>query len=135
MKSATSKMVVLCVTAASLIAGGCVERSLLIRSDPAGAEVVVNGELVGVAPVEMHFETYGVFDVVLSLPRHQRLRTTVPVKPPWYEQIPIDFFAENIWPFTVRDRHEVTLSLKPAVQADDAGVGWREEALRKRMEE
>ena len=126
--------VALCVAAASLLLlGGCVERTLIIRSDPPGANLIVNGDPRGVAPVEIPFETYGVFEVVASLPRHQRLHTAVPVKAPWYEQIPIDFFAENIWPFTVKDRHEVTLSLKPTLPADDTGIDRREEQLRERM--
>ena len=128
--------VALCVAAASLLLlGGCVERTLIIRSDPPGANLIVNGDPHGVAPVEIPFETYGIFEVVASLPRHQRLQTAVPVKAPWYEQIPIDFFVENIWPFTVTDRHEVILSLEPTLPADDAGIGRREEQLRERMQE
>jgi len=129
------RVAVLSLASLSLILAGCVERSLLIRSEPAGAEVIVNGEAIGTAPVEMAFETYGIFEVTLSLPRHQRLRTTVPAKPPWYEQIPIDFFAESVWPLTIEDRHEVTLSLKPVLSADDEGIDRREEELREQMEQ
>ena len=118
-----------------LILGGCVERTLLIRSEPGGAHVIVNGDPIGTAPVEMPFQTYGVFEVVLSLPRHQRLRTNVPVKAPWYEQIPIDFFAEVLWPWTIKDQHEVTLSLKPALAADHESIDQGEAALRKRLEQ
>ena len=84
-----------------------------LRSDPPGAAVVVNGADAGIAPVKLHFKTYGAFEVVLAAPRYQRLRAKVPVEPPWYEQIPIDFFAETLWPFTLRDDHVVTLKLEP----------------------
>ena len=77
---------------------GCVERTLILRSDPPGATVVVNGDEVGVAPAKLHFETYGTFEVVMSAPHYRRLRALVPVQPPWYEKIPFDFFSETLWP-------------------------------------
>ena len=104
----------------------------MIRSDPPGATVAVNGAEAGVAPVRVPFTTYGVFEVVLSAPHCQRLRTKVPVEPPWYETMPLDFFAENLWPFTLRDDHEVTLSLKPLQESIAPGLDERERQLRDR---
>ena len=115
-----------------LLCGGCVDRTLLIRSDPPGAAVAVNGADAGIAPVRLNFTTYGVFEVVLSAPRYQRLRTKLPVEPPWYEQMPIDFFAEILWPFTLRDDHEVTLFLKPLQEGVAPGLDEREQELRER---
>ena len=116
----------------SPLCAGCVDRTLMIRSDPPGAAVTVNGAEAGIAPVRLHFTTYGVFEVVLAAPRYQRLRTKVPVEPPWYEHMPIDFFAEILWPFTLRDDHEVTLSLKPLQEGVAPGLDEREQQLRDR---
>jgi len=118
-----------------LFCAGCggVDRTLTIRSDPPGAAVAVNGADAGIAPVRLHFTTYGVYEVVLAAPRCYRLRSKVPVEPPWYETMPIDFFAENLWPFTLRDDHEVTLSLKPAQEGLTPGLGEREQQLRERV--
>lgn len=112
---------------------GCVERKLILRSEPTGARVVLNGDEVGMTPLETHFTTYGVYDVVLSAPNCARLRTTVEVKPPWYETLPLDFFFEHMWPFTLTDRHEFSLALKPSDVTDDHGVDEREKALRDRL--
>jgi hypothetical protein len=113
---------------------GCVERTLTLRSDPPGATVVVNGDYAGTTPVKFPFETYGVFDVVMSYPGHTRLHETVPVKAPWWEKIPIDFFVEDVWPGCVRDDHEATLTLKPAAAADESGIEQREQDRRARMQ-
>jgi len=118
----------------SLLAAGCVERTLMLRSDPPGAMVVVNGRDAGIAPVKVRFETYGVFEVVMSCPRRHRLREEVPVKPPWYEQMPLDFFAEIVWPFTIHDDHEATLTLKPLEEGSEAGIDQREQKLREQVE-
>lgn len=112
---------------------GCVERKLILRSEPTGAKVVLNGDEAGMTPMETHFTTYGVYDVVLSAPSCARLRTTVEVKPPWYETIPLDFFFEHVWPFTLTDRHEFTLALAPSNAADEQSIDEREKALRDRL--
>ena len=39
---------------------GCVERKFMIRSEPEGARVRVNGVLRGVTPLEIPFNDYGV---------------------------------------------------------------------------
>lgn len=44
---------------------GCVERTLRIDSEPAGAVVVLNHREVGVTPCEVEFAHYGTFDVEL----------------------------------------------------------------------
>lgn len=118
----------------ALSTSGCVDRTLVVRSEPPGALVAVNGEEAGVAPVTLHFDTYGVFEVVLSADRHARLRTTVPVHAPWYEKIPLDFFSETLWPGMIRDTHEVTLTLAPLPAGDETGLDQRERQLRDRAE-
>jgi len=46
--------------APALLLPGCVERKLLIRSDPPGAVVLVNGAHAGTTPTEIVFQNYGV---------------------------------------------------------------------------
>lgn len=112
---------------------GCVERKLLLRSNPPGARVLVNGEEAGTTPVDVPFQTYGVFEVVASAPQCARLRTTADIRPPWWETIALDFFVENFWPWTVHDHQTVALTLSP-LSGDEAGVTQRENELRRKME-
>lgn len=113
---------------------GCVERSLSVRSDPPGAQVALNGRDVGMTPLRVPFETYGVYEVVLSVDGHHRLRTPVEVKAPWFQQFPLDFFTEILWPFEIVDEHEVFLALPPFPASDDPVIDTRETELRTRME-
>ncbi len=119
--------------ALALLCGGCVERKILLRSDPPGARVLLNGVDVGATPVDVPFQTYGVFEVVASVPHHARLRTVAPIEPPWWETIPLDLFVENLWPWTVYDHQTVMLTFPPLV-SDEGGVTQREGELRRRME-
>ena len=121
---------------AALALAGCVERSLLIKSEPSGATVMLNGETIGVTPVKTRIETYGVYEAILSAPGCRRLRTTVIVEPPWFERMPLDFISEDIWPGTIRDAHEAMLRLE-ALPTDDTDVliQAREERMRLRMRE
>jgi hypothetical protein len=125
----------LSVLAGLALLTGCVERTLILRSDPPGATVVVNGDELGVAPAKLEFETYGTYDVVMSAPRYRRLHALVPVQPPWYEKIPFDLFYEVVWPGTKLDEHLVTLKLEPLSEDEAAGAGLdeRERQLQERV--
>jgi hypothetical protein len=129
------RRILLSVFAGVALLAGCVDRTMILRSDPPGATVVVNGDDLGVAPAKLHFETYGTFEVVMSAPRCRRLTTQVLVQPPWYEQIPFDFFCETLWPYTIHDDHLVTLKLEPFQENEAAGAGLdeRERQLQERV--
>ena len=120
--------------AALLILSGCVERSLLIKSSPSGAEVFVNGRPAGKTPAVYPFRTYGVYELTAGHPGCRRLRRTVPVRAPWYERIPFDFFAENVWPVAIRDEHEILLELIPVTSADDEAIDRREAEILDRLD-
>jgi PEGA domain-containing protein len=117
-----------------LAAAGCVERSLVIHSDPVGAPVYVNGEPVGNTPLRHEFITYGVYSIEVGplrdekgMLQHESAEREVPVRAPWYQIIPLDFFAEVLWPATIEDVHRVPLfKLK---KASDAEAG-RDAALK-----
>jgi len=128
LRSILASAIVVCALA------GCVERRLFIRSDPAGAEVSVNGQPVGLTPVKVPFVAYGYYDIVASAPGHHRLSKIVEISPPWWEYVPFDFFVEMVWPFRVADEREITLDLVPLSPADDAGLAAREGEMRRWLE-
>jgi hypothetical protein len=93
--------------------GGCVERRLLVRTDPPGAEVTVNGEKVGRAPVRWRFDHYGDVLVEVEKTGYEPTQQVVALRSPWYQKPVVDFFADVLVPARIRDEHEVELRLEP----------------------
>ncbi len=86
------------------VATGCVHREIEILSRPPGARVTFDGRLLDQrTPVRIPFTWYGHHEIVVEKEGYHRERLLVLVKPPWYEQFPIDFFSENLWPGWVND--------------------------------
>ena len=99
---------------------GCVHRRMTIRTDPPGALVEVDGERLGFTPVSTDFLYYGTREVTLSAPGYDTLVVPQPVRPPWYQVFPFEFFADNLFPFRVTNRHEFMYRLRPRDPGLDA---------------
>lgn len=101
------------MTALSL---GCVERRLMITSQPAGALVYLNDQEVGRTPLEVPFTWYGVYDVRLEREGFQTLETKREAERPWWEAPGPDLFAEAIP--NKRVQIDWAFEMQPAVPAD-----------------
>jgi len=101
------------LVALPLLLGACVERRLLVRTDPPGAEVKVNGEPVGRSPTVWRFDHYGTVLVEAELGGHEPVQQAVELRSPWYQKPIVDFFADVVVPARIRDDHEVELRLEP----------------------
>ena len=104
---------------AMVMGAGCLQRTLVITSEPAGAVVWVNDVEVGRTPVETSFTFYGDYDVRLRLDGYEPLSTHRVAATPWYEYAPIDFFAQAVpggvetriaWHFELEPLQERALS-------------------------
>jgi hypothetical protein len=96
-----------------LAAGGCLERELVVDSNPDGALVYMNDQEVGRTPIRREFRWYGTYDVVVRKEGYEPLRTKTPVIAPAWLWVPFDFFVE-ILPFRFTDTHHVRYELKAA---------------------
>lgn len=94
---------------------GCVTRRYTIRSNPPGAQVIVNDELIGPTPVSRSFTYYGDRQITLMKDGYATKTVIQPVKAPWYDNLATEFFTENFIPYTFRDEREFTYNLEPAV--------------------
>jgi len=131
-----------CLACALLAAAtaGCVERKFLITTEvpgtppgmDAGAMVSVNGALQGPTPLDGWFVYYGKYHFTLQKDGFETLQVDQNIPAPWYEWPPIDFFAETIWPFKVRDCREFHYALVPAQGVRPEDVLNRGEVLRSR---
>lgn len=104
-----------------LLCSGCVERTLVIRSEPVGAKVFIDGIDAGNTPVRIPFDFYGTRDILVRMEEDEKrgerslapIRRIVKLTPPWYQRFPIDFVSENLWPGKLEVTHEEVFVLEP----------------------
>jgi hypothetical protein len=113
---------------------GCVERTITFTSQPKGALVYLNDKEIGRTPVSVPFEWYGDYDIILRKDGCEPLKTHCKIKPPWYQYIPIDFFAGVLWPGTIRDDRILDyelMTMKPTNQTElsQRAIEMRHEAM------
>lgn len=98
---------------------GCVSRRLVIRSDPPGALVELDGRQVGQTPFSTDFTYYGTREVKLSMPGYETLTVQQPIRTPWYQVFPLEFVSDNLLPFRVTDRRDFMYRLQRRNEALD----------------
>ncbi len=126
-------LALLTALAAVLLLGGCVERTIKVRTDPPGALVIVNDEEVGVSPVKFSFLWYGDYDIILRKQGYETLKTHYRVKPPWFQLPPFDLVAETMIIGTLHDDHELPMyKLEAAEPSSLEAVLERAQELRAR---
>jgi len=117
------------------VASGCVQRTMTIKSDPPGAKVIVNNREIGAAPVDMPtaaFEYYGYYDIVLIKDGYEPLRVRQHVPAPWYGYPVLDFFAENVIPWNIKDHRSFEYGLQPILNVPSQDLMMRAQAQRER---
>lgn len=126
---------------AAILSCGCVERWILIRSDPPGALVYLDGREAGTTPARIPFSFYGGHEILLRKPGnppepgYRSMAEMIRVRAPWYQYFPIDFFAENLWPGTIADEHVFAYALEPLPEPgpDDATAAEKARRLKERL--
>lgn len=100
--------------------GGCLERTMKVTSEPAGALVTINGVEAGRTPLEAGFTHFGTYDVQVRREGHEPVSGGARVAGPICETVPFDFFA-TIAPVRLRTTRELHYVLQPqAATWDDA---------------
>ncbi len=98
-----------------LAISGCVRRTIVIESDPPGADVFVNHDLeaVGQTPLEIDIDWYGAYRFRLIKAGFEEMTAHEMVRAPAYERVPFDLVAEHLLPFQVNDRRTFRYLLVP----------------------
>jgi hypothetical protein len=112
------------------LSAGCVERRFVIESNPPAAQVFRNGQSIGFTPCDDAFVYYGEYEFTLVKDGYETLKVRPKIRSPWYEIPPLDFFAENIWPFKVRDVRRLKFQMQPLRTVTPDEVLRRAEQLR-----
>ncbi len=98
---------------------GCVSRKLILRSQPPGATVWLDGVQMGTTPYEEELPAAGTRSLELHLAGHETLRTDLPLPRPWWDTWPLDMLAAA-WPWTLRAHYAFDFTLAPAAPAEDS---------------
>lgn len=92
---------------------GCVERTITVTSEPAGALVYLNDDEVGRTPVTVPFLFYGTYDVRIEQDGYKPLWTQKEAKAPWWENPGPDLIAEMIPNVKAQQHWHFTLDVNP----------------------
>jgi hypothetical protein len=136
MRPRTRALLALAPAALGLLVSGCAaRRTIRVESQPPGAKVRFDDDVVGVTPVEVPFEHYGTRRVTLYRDGYRTWSSLMAVRAPWYFAFPIDFVSEIVLPFGWKDRRTLRVELEPErptmEQPDVAGVLERAEVFRR----
>jgi len=96
----------------ALVSSGCIRQRMIIRSEPPGAELLINEHRSGTTPYDRPFLWYGRYRVTLLKPGYDRLDDKPLIRCPWYLWVPLDLFAELL-PVPVRDTRVLSYQLVP----------------------
>lgn len=99
---------------ACILLPGCahnMNRRMVIRSEPPGALVLLEGEEVGYTPVGVDFNHYGTREITLIKDGYETVTAMQKVRSPWYQKIPLDFVSDNFSPVKINDRLDYTFTL------------------------
>ena len=109
---------------------GCVRRRMLVRTHPAGAAVSVDNQVIGVSPAATSFTYYGARDLRIEKDGYRTEVIRKNVRPPWYQWPGIDFVAETLWPWEIRDERVIDVQLTPKALSPTEEVINRADTLR-----
>ena len=107
---------------------GCVERALVVTSEPTGADVTINQQWKGKTPYVLPFKHYGVYDIWIEHPgieeggrqiKFYPLHVGEPIRAPGYQYAGADFVTEVLLPTTLRDQHNLHYVLERVDKADE----------------
>ncbi len=121
---------------AALAAGsltGCVERRFVITTDPPGAIVIDEKSMaMGAAPVDRQWIYNGTYEFKLIKDGFETQIVREKVSPRWYEYFWIDFIAENVVPWTIRDIRRFHYQMQPLAVVPPETILQQGQTLRQR---
>ena len=112
-------------------AAGCVERRMVIITEPYGAIVYdEKNHPIGAAPADHPFTYYGTYQFRLAKDGYETLVVQEKIRAPWYGMFGIDFISENLIPWTIRDVRYFRYVLQPMQVVPPDQLMQQAEALR-----
>ncbi len=118
------------IVSGSLLFPGCVRRRMTVRTNPAGAMVYVDHQMVGTTPVSTSFTYYGTrqFEIIKDGYRTEKFMRRF--NPPWYQWPVLDFVSETLWPYETRDERIIDVQMLPDINVPTDALVRSGEELR-----
>lgn len=113
-----------------VITSGCVRRRMTVRTNPPGATVSVDNQLIGTAPAASPFVYYGTREIRVEKDGYRTETLKTRINPPWYQYPGLDFITESLWPWEIRDERIIDVELVPQVLEPTEQVLGRADQLR-----
>lgn len=126
----TARTIVIALLPILVITSGCMRRSMMIRSNPPGARVFVDGYEIGATPVSHDFTYYGKRRIKLVKDGFQTVEVLQSISTPWYQLPPIDFITDNLIPGEIHDRRAFDFTMAPRRMVQPERLLERAEELR-----
>ncbi len=124
------KITLLVLLAATLLTG-CVERELIITSEPSGVLVVVSDTMEVRTPATVKFKWYGDYDVIARMEGYETLKTHVQLTPPIYEIPPFDLL-NAVMPGIRRDQRYLHIKMKKLEEPAEADLIHKADEMRQK---
>lgn len=98
---------------------GCVQRRLIIRSQPEGAFVTIDRQQIGLTPLSVPYTYSGTREIQLEKDGYKTIKVQQRIDPTWYEKFPVSFFTENFSPREIRDERLLEFQMEPKTQVQE----------------
>ena len=109
---------------------GCVRRRMTVRTNPPGATVSVDNQVIGTTPAASSFVYYGTREFRVEKDGYRTETIRRRLNPPWYEFPGLDFISETLWPGEIRDERIIDVELVPKTLEPSDDVVQRADSLR-----
>ncbi len=110
---------VLLVCLSVFLLTGCVQRRLVVRSQPEGAFVTIDNQPIGYTPLKVPFTYYGTRDIQLEKDGFKTVKVRERIRAPWYEKIPLSFISDNFAGREIRDERLLDFEMEPRTQVQE----------------
>lgn len=129
-KPSIDRVTLLALALLAVSSVGCVRRRMTVRTNPPGATVSVDNQVIGTSPAASNFVYYGTREFRIEKDGFRTETIKRRIKPPWYEFPGLDFFFETLWPGEIRDERIIDIELVPETLEPTGDVLERADSLR-----
>ena len=113
---------------------GCVQRRLIVRSQPEGALVNIDNQAVGRTPVPVPYTYAGTREIQLEKDGYKTIKVRERIRPKWYDTFPLSFFSNNLALREIRDERVLDFQMEPRTQVQENQLLDRANDLRTNVE-